>query len=260
VIDALAGRTVIVTRPAQQSAGTVAALRALGAQVVEFPAIQIEPIETDSARAQVVPDDFDWLIYTSANAVAHAARRLEAPARARVAAIGPATAQALRHAGIRVTAQPQRGADSESLLALPAFRNPQALRVLILRGTEGRDYLRRELERRGAAVQVLELYRRVPVTPTPTAIYELAAALATGTAVMAVTSVGVLRALVRIVPPALDARLRATALVVPGPRVAAAARALAWQGELIEAATAADSAMVRALVERRGDAGRAKDA
>ena len=246
--DALAGHTVVVTRPARQSAGIASALRALGAQVVEFPAIRIEPIEMDVAS--IVPDDFDWLIYTSANAVAFAATRIAAPAQARVAAIGPATAQALRRAGIRVAAQPERGADSETLLALPAFATPQGLRVLILRGTEGRDYLRRELERRGAAVQVRDLYRRVPVTPTPTAIYELAAVLATGTAVIAVTSVDVLRALVRIVPTELEATLRATALVVPGPRVAAAARELGWDGELIEAASAEDSAMTSALVER----------
>jgi uroporphyrinogen-III synthase len=260
VSTSLAGRAVVVTRPAQQSAGTVAALRALGAQVVEFPAIRIEPIETDPARAQVVPEDLDWLIYTSANAVAFAARFFKAPTRARVAAIGPATAQALRHAGLRVEAQPQRGADSESLLELPVFTNPQGLRVLILRGTDGRDYLRRELERRGAVVQALELYRRVRVTPTPAAICELSAALASGTAMIAVTSVDVLRALVRIVPAALDASLRAAALVVPGPRVAAAARALAWRGELIEAASAEDSAMVRALVDGARDAGRVKGA
>src|SRR6185503_20013248 len=92
-----AGHTVIVTRPAHQSAGTVAALRALGAKVIEFPAIRIEPVETKAGRAEVVPDDFDWLVYTSANAVVFAARRLKTPARARVAAIGPATAQARRH-------------------------------------------------------------------------------------------------------------------------------------------------------------------
>ena len=256
----LAGHTVIVTRPAQQSSATVAALRALGAKVVEFPTIRIEPVETNASRAEVVPDDFDWLVYTSANAALFGARRLQAPARARVAAIGPATAQALRRAGIRVAAQPQRGANSESLLALPEFAAPQGLRVLILRGTEGRDYLRRELERRGATVQAVELYRRVPVTPTPAAIYELAAALATGTAAIAVTSVDVLRALVRIVPAALDANLRATALVVPGPRVATAARELAWQGELIEAVSAEDSAMARALVEHARGAGQTKDA
>ena len=68
--DALAGHTVVVTRPARQSAGIASALRALGAQVVEFPAIRIERIETDVAS--IVPDDFDWLIYTSANAVAFA--------------------------------------------------------------------------------------------------------------------------------------------------------------------------------------------
>ena len=256
--DALAGHTVVVTRPARQSTGIASALRALGGQVVEFPAIRIEPIEMDVAS--IVTDDFDWLIYTSANAVAFAATRIAAPAQARVAAIGPATAQALRRAGIRVAAQPERGADSENLLALPAFATPRGLRVLILRGTEGRDYLRRELERRGAAVQVVDLYRRVPVTPTPTAIRELATALATGTAVIAVTSIDVLRALVRIVPTELEATLRATALVVPGPRVAAAARELGWDGELIEAASAEDSAMTSALVERARVARPAKGA
>ena len=256
--DALAGHTVVVTRPARQSTGIASALRALGGQVVEFPAIRIEPIEMDVAS--IVPDDFDWLIYTSANAVAFAATRIAAPAQARVAAIGPATAQALRRAGIRVAAQPERGADSETLLALPAFATPRGLRVLILRGTEGRDYLRRELERRGATVQVVDLYRRVPVTPTPTAIRELATALATGTAVITVTSVDVLRALVRIVPTELEATLRATALVVPGPRVAAAARELGWDGELIEAASAEDSAMTSALVERARVARPAKGA
>jgi uroporphyrinogen-III synthase len=251
VSDALAGHTVVVTRPARQSAGIASALQALGARVVEFPAIRIEPIETDVAS--IVPDDF-------ANAVAFAATRMAAPAQARVAAIGPATAQALRRAGVRVAAQPERSADSETLLALPAFATPQGLRVLILRGAEGRDYLRGELERRGAAVQVRDLYRRVPVTPTPTAIYELAAALATGNAVIAVTSVDVLRALVRIVPTALEATLRATALVVPGPRVAAAARELGWDGELIEAASAQDSTMTNALIERARVAGPAKGA
>jgi uroporphyrinogen-III synthase len=100
----------------------------------------------------------------------------------------------------------------------------------------------------------------VPVTPTPTAIYELAAVLATGTAVIAVTSVDVLRALVRVVPAELAATLRATALVVPGPRVAAAARELGWDGELIEAASAEDSMITNALVERARVAGPAKGA
>ena len=97
-------------------------------------------------------------------------------------------------------------------------------------------------------------------TPTPAAIYELAAALAPGTASISVTSVDVLRALVRIVPAALDARLRATTLVVPGPRIAAAARELSWQGEVIEATGAEDAAMARALVEYARRAGRAGSA
>jgi uroporphyrinogen-III synthase len=251
----LAGRTVVVTRPAHQSAGLAATLRGLGAQVVEFPALRIEPIAPRTTGAQTDTDAFDWVIYTSANAVALARTRLARPLKARVAAIGPATAQALELAGIPVAAQPQLGADSEGVLALPAFAALHGARVLIVRGAGGRDLLRRELTRRGAQVQVEELYRRVNVAPTPTAIYELAAALAPGTAAIAVSSSDVLRSLARIVPAALDASLRATTLVVPGRRVAGTARELGWTGELIEATGAEDAAVVHALVEHARSGG-----
>ena len=256
----LVGRTVVVTRPARQSGGIAAALRELGAHVVEFPTIRIVPTPEQATDAPVVTDDFDWVIYTSANAVAFAGRRIGAPARARVAAIGAATAQALERSGIRVAAQPQRGADSERLLALPVFAAPTGLRILIVRGAGGRDLLRSELARRGAVVEVVEPYRRVPETPTPAAIAELTAALASGTAVIAVSSVDVLRSLVQMLPPALEDTLRAAMLVVPGPRVAAAARELGWQGALTESATAEDAAMVRAIVEQARRAGHAEDA
>lgn len=259
-MSALAGRTVVVTRPARQSAPFVTALRELGAQVVEFPSIRVEPIDPRPAQPRVVADDFDWLVYTSANAVGFAAGRVAPPTRAQVAAIGPATARALERAGMQVAARPARGADSERLLAHPAFAMPRGLRILILRGTGGRDVLRRELEQRGATVQTLELYRRVPVTPSPAALAALAAAFASDSAMIAVTSVDVLQALMHIVPTGLGPTLRAAALVVPGPRVAAAARELGWQGEVIEAASAEDSAMMRALLERAAAPGRPKGA
>jgi uroporphyrinogen-III synthase len=245
----LAGRAVVVTRPARQSVGIATALRDLGAQVVEFPSIRIVPVAQQATDSAVVIDDFDWVIYTSVNAVAFAGRRIGVPARARVAAIGPATARAIVRAGMRVAAQPQRGADSEGLLGLPVFASPEGLRILIVRGIDGRDLLRNELAKRGASVEVIELYRRAPETPTPAAMAELAGALASGTAVIAVSSADVLRALVGMVPAALDVSLRAATLVVPGPRVAAAARQLGWEGELIESAGAEDAAMVRAIVE-----------
>jgi len=253
----LAGRTVVVTRPARQSAGIATALRELGAHVVEFPSIHIVPVPQQATDTAIVVDDFDWVIYTSVNAVSFAGRRIGAPARAQVAAIGPATAQALVRAGIRVAAQPQRSADSEGLLALPVFAAPGGLRILIVRGAGGRDVLKNELAQRGASVEVLELYRRAPETPTPAAMAELARVLASGQVVIAVSSVDVLRALVGMVPAALDASLRAATLVVPGPRVAASARELGWQGALIESAGAEDAAMVRAIVEQARPTGQA---
>jgi len=249
VTGTLAGRTIVVTRPAHQSAGIVRRLEALGARVVEFPAIRIEPIELGEACTLPVPDDYDWVIYTSANAVLHAGNRLPKPVRARVAAIGPATARALGNAGIPVIAQPRDAADSEGLLALPAFAAPGGLRILILRGAGGRELLHRELARRGASVEVAELYRRVPATPTPAALEALEHALsAAQPPIIAVTSVDVLTALVDAVPAHLRGRLAAASLLVPGPRIAAAARDLTWLGSLIEVPSAEDAAMVEALV------------
>jgi uroporphyrinogen-III synthase len=251
----LAGRTVVVTRPARQSGGIAAALGELGARVVEFPSIRIVPVPQPAAGAEVHVDDFDWVIYTSVNAVAFAGRRIGVPARAQVAAIGPATAQALAQTGIRVAAQPEGSADSEGLLALPVFATPAGLRILIARGAGGRDVLRSELERRGAVIEVIDLYRRVPETPTPAAIVELAMALRSGRVMVAVSSGDVLRALMQITPAALDAGLRTATLVVPGPRVAAVARELGWQGALVESAGAEDAAMVRAIVEQSRQTG-----
>ena len=251
----LTGLTVVVTRPAHQSAALGAELKALGAQVIEFPAIRIEPVQVDPATVPA-PDDFDWVIYVSANAVTHATGALPTPGRARVAAIGPATARALAAAGIRVDALPRRGADTEGLLALPGFAAPRGLRVLILRGAGGREWLREELERRGAAVEVLELYRRLPAEPSSAALDALARALDEHAApAIVVTSVDVLAAFMSIVPAALADAVRGSSLVVPGARVAAAARAAGWRGALIEAANAGDAALVAALAAHVAGAG-----
>src|SRR6476646_3352427 len=105
----LAGRRIVVTRPRVQAAGLVAGLRALGAEPVECPAIAIVPPASyaplDAALARL--GEYDWLLFTSVNGVAaFTARRAglgqqdPLPAGVRVGAIGPATASALRAAGL----------------------------------------------------------------------------------------------------------------------------------------------------------------
>ena len=153
----LAGRSVVVTRARAQASPLAARLRALGARVVEAPAIRIEPLE---AR---LPDlaEFDLLCVTSPNGaqrlleVAGDARALAGPA---IAAIGPGTAHALRAGGIVADIVPAR-AVAESLVEALAERPVR--RALIVRAEQARDVLPDGLRERGAQVELLPLYRTV---------------------------------------------------------------------------------------------------
>src|ERR671934_1673337 len=105
----LEGRTIVVTRAAAQAQRFTQLLEAAGARVLEAPAIVIGPPPSweplDTALAAL--DTFTWIIFTSVNGVAMVDRRLaarglswSAMAARRVAAIGPATADALAEHGV----------------------------------------------------------------------------------------------------------------------------------------------------------------
>jgi len=153
----LAGRSVAVTRARAQASPLAARLRALGASVIETPAIRIEPL---AAR---LPDlsEFDLLAVTSPNgaqrllALCRDARDLTGPA---IAAIGPGTAAALRSGGIEPDIVPER-AVAESLVEALAGRDVR--RALIARAESARDVLVDALRGRGAKVEILALYRTV---------------------------------------------------------------------------------------------------
>jgi uroporphyrinogen III methyltransferase / synthase len=154
----LAGRSVVVTRARAQASALAQRLRALGAHVVEAPAIRIEPLE-----ARLPPlGGVDLLCVTSPNGarrlleVARDARALVGPA---IAAIGPGTAEALRAGGIEADIVPPR-AVAESLVEALAGRT--VTRALIARAEVARDVLPDALRERGAEVEILALYRTVP--------------------------------------------------------------------------------------------------
>ncbi len=253
---ALEGLTVVVTRPARQAGAFVAMLRDAGADPILLPAIEIEPIELDAAsRATNAPDDFDWTVYTSANAVEWSLQQLPRPTRTRVAAIGRATARALEQQGIRVDAVPQGASESEGLLALGHFADLRGRRILIVKGAGGRTLLREELARRGAEVVPCEVYRRQPAAGDPAALAALRDASDRTGLIVAVTSGEVLRALLEAAPDGRLPKLRDATLLVPGDRVAASARNLGWRGPLIAATSAEDSVMFAALARHLGRAG-----
>jgi uroporphyrinogen III methyltransferase/synthase len=157
----LAGRTVAVTRARAQASGLAQRLRALGAQVIEAPAIRIEPLD-------VTPGDlsgYDLVCFTSPNAVsllferlAETGRDARAFAAARVAAIGPGTARALGEHGLVADVVPERFV-AEGLVA--ALGEEPVRRALIARPREARDVLADALRAGGAEVDVLVLYATV---------------------------------------------------------------------------------------------------
>ena len=243
---ALDGLVVVVTRPARQAARFIGLLQQHGAQAVAFPTLAIEPVSLEpGVREALAAGAFDWIIYTSANAVAHAPPF--ADSRASIAAIGRATARALESSGRRVAAMPATGADTEGLLAHQEFEDLAGKRMLIVKGVGGRDALQAGLADRGATVVAAEVYRRLPAEPVAGAIEALDRACGRDTTVVAITSVEVLESLLALassrVPQLLDMRL-----LVPGERVAEAARRHRWRGPVVVARSAEDEAMLEALL------------
>jgi len=173
----LFGRRVAITRAREQASGLRQQLEALGADVVEVPAIRLEPL-----AFEVPPlDDCSWLVLTSANGVIalfDALERAERDARAlapvRIAAIGSGTADALALFGVRADLVPERFI-AESLLE--AFPDPASAgeRVLLARAEQARDVLPDGLAARGYRVDVLAVYRTVREDPDPAVLEQVRA-------------------------------------------------------------------------------------
>jgi uroporphyrinogen III methyltransferase/synthase len=180
----LAGRTIIVTRAAAQAGTFAELLRARGASVVEAPTIVIEPPRSWTALDAALDgiDRFTWVIFTSVNGVAMVDRRLgereqswAAVASKRVAAIGPATAQALERRGVRVALVPAEYR-AEALVAhlAPELRPGDA--VLLPRAARTRDVLVRGLTGLGARVTEVAAYETRRVTDAAPALRDALAA------------------------------------------------------------------------------------
>ncbi len=174
----LHGRRVIVTRARAQGSGLAATLRELGAEVVELPAIRIEPrIDSEEARRAVAAiRDYALICLTSPNGVqllfeALAAAGLDARALAgaTVAAIGPGTARVLAEHGVLADVVPERFV-AEALVESLAKVEVKGRRVLLARAAEARDVLPDALRERGAEVDVVALYETVRENPDPEAI------------------------------------------------------------------------------------------
>ena len=161
----LQGLGVVITRPRAAADALAAALERDGARAFVFPALAIEPLP-GSAALDAALDRLEagaLAIFVSANAVEMglAAARGRGRWPARVAAVGEATAQALRNSGFAEVISPRERHDSEALLACPELQAVTGATIVIFRGAGGRELLRETLEKRGARVSYAECYRRI---------------------------------------------------------------------------------------------------
>ncbi len=162
----LAGLGIVLTRPRSQSLALAAHLEAAGARVLCCPSLEIVPVVPDGESASALDSlpDARFALFVSANAVEHglaaALRRGPWPPGVAIAAVGEATAAALRDAGFDGVIAPSGRADSEALLALPQLQAVRGAPMIIFRGVGGREHLRSVLESRGARVAYVECYRR----------------------------------------------------------------------------------------------------
>ncbi|MGQ0501936.1 MAG: uroporphyrinogen-III synthase [Panacagrimonas sp.] len=220
-MKSLAGRRILITRPQGQNSALAKLLRERGAQPVELPLFAIEPHGSTAANAAVLNAARDWTgwLFTSANAV-RAAAGLDPGSWAPGWAIGAATARELGALGHPPTTAPEGDHTSEALLAHPALQQLDGTRFLLCTGVGGRDLIETTLRARGAQVQRLDLYRRVPVDHAPD---QGRAAVAVVDAIVCTSGEGVQR-LYALTPADLRPQLLSRVLVVPSVRVVELAR------------------------------------
>jgi len=164
----LLGKRVLVTRPKGQEAELAQRLRALGAEPMLLPAIAILPPEDWSSVDEAIRqlESFDWVVFTSVNGVRSFLGRMEelgvpvsALSSRRLAAIGPATANALGTACRAPDVVPEQFLSD----AVPdALGKVEGLRILLPRADIARKEMAIELRRRGAEVVEVAVYRVQP--------------------------------------------------------------------------------------------------
>ncbi|MCH7989501.1 MAG: uroporphyrinogen-III synthase, partial [Planctomycetes bacterium] len=168
----LFGTQIGITRPVEQAGPAIANALELGAHPVLLPTIQILPpenfVEVDSVIERL--DEFDWIVFTSSNGVNGLLDRiwdiggdLRQLGSAKLAVIGPGTAEALQQYHLRADLMPESYRAEALAEALKSF--VAGKRLLWARADRGRDVLPKELERAGASLQQVTVYRNVAVEP-----------------------------------------------------------------------------------------------
>jgi len=163
----LSGVKVVVTRARDQATNLADQLESLGAEIIEFPCIEIHstvrPLEFD-------PTEFDWIIFTSANAVWCLYEKMEMLKqpfdfrKVSLCAVGPATSRALKDLGLDVNLIPEVYT-AEGIV--DELSDVDGTSILIPHGNIARPFLADALKKKGAKVTALEVYETRCPAPNP---------------------------------------------------------------------------------------------
>lgn len=176
----LSGKRIVITRPRKQAGELTRRLTELGAEVIEFPTISIEPPSDyepmDRAIAQL--HQYDWLIFTSVNGVQsffdrlrHLGKDSQDIEHLKVVAIGPETAGRLRDQGVHVYLVPAKY-QAEGILEGLNAPEISGRRILMPRAARAREILPQTLREWGASVDVVQAYQTV-LPHRPSGLHEL---------------------------------------------------------------------------------------
>lgn len=244
----LDGLTVLVARPAAQAEALCRLIELAGGRALRLPLFEIAAVADPAAAAARLraATGYDRWLFTSRNAVRHAAD-LWPPPWPPAAAVGAVTAAALTALTGSEALAPDTGDGAEALLAHPALQRIAGQRLLIVTGEQTLPRLEAGLRERGAAVEVVAVYRRLAVGHPPARVAELLAR-----ADVAILPSGeALARLVALTPAAAQPRLLALQLALPSPRVVETARVLGFLRPPLLPSRVADAAYLEVLLRHR---------
>ncbi|AOY89035.1 uroporphyrinogen III synthase [Marinobacter salinus] len=260
----LRGRRILICRPEPEATRLADRFRDAGAMVRVLPLIEREPLpETPERRTLILNlDQFSHIITVSPYAARLLLDELDAwwpqiPAGIRWYAVGAATASVLTKHGLSTRA-PAQGWTSEALLTLPSLTQVKGQKVLLARGTNGRELIRQTLEARGARVTPLPLYRRFSPDYPPKELSDILGAFAPE-AIVALSG-ETLNNLVALCANS-GHNLYDRLLIVPAERVAEQARAAGFKNPCIPGSLADNdivATVAAQLTGRDGGSGKAK--
>lgn len=245
--------TLLNTRPVDQAEALRERVELIGGHALSCPTIEIEMLSLPSKHDL---SGFDKLVFISANAVKAFAAQFPTQPKPTVElfAIGQATLNAGRKAGLEMRTAEGERFDSEALLELPDLQDLNGQRVLIVKGQGGRELLENSFVERGAEVVAWELYRRRPL-PLCQQIWRLF--IESPRPIVLATSVSGLESLMEAVVNAEGVSsenrqawsdwLRGQPLVVFSQRIQMWAQKRGWQGQIVIVPTQSDDGIAQSI-------------